>query len=136
MSNKGYRSSCSAGRATRESPRVLKPVDKQGVPDRISLMSPNGCASTSSHRKAGTRGGRMSTHGGVVGIDVSKGYLDVAIGSESLRFGNAAEGIAELGVRLRAQAVDLVVMEATGGYEMQVATALAGAGIRLAVVNP
>jgi transposase len=79
----------------------------------------------------------MSTQGGVVvGIDVSKDWLDVAIGSESLRFGNEAEGISELTARVRAMAVDLVVMEATGGYEMQAATALAGAELRLAVVNP
>src|SRR4029453_18635927 len=30
----------------------------------------------------------------------------------------------------------LVVMEATGGYEIQAASAMAGAGLRLAVVNP
>jgi transposase len=72
----------------------------------------------------------------VVGIDVSKDWLDVAMGNQSLRFGNEAEGIAELTARLRAAAVDLVVMEATGGYETQAATVLAGAQLRLAVVNP
>jgi transposase len=78
----------------------------------------------------------MSTHDVVVGIDVSKDWLDVAVVGQSLRFGNDAEGIAELMTRLRTVAVDLVVMEATGGYETQAATALAAAGFRLAVVNP
>lgn len=78
----------------------------------------------------------MDTRGVVVGIDVSKDWLDVAMGRESLRFGNEAEGIAELTTRVRAAAAQLVVMEATGGYETQAATAIAGAGLRLAVVNP
>lgn len=78
----------------------------------------------------------MNSQGVVVGIDVSKDWLDVAMGSESLRFGNEAEGIAELTRRVRTAGVQLVVMEATGGYETQAATAIAGAGLRLAVVNP
>jgi transposase len=72
----------------------------------------------------------------VVGIDVSKDWLDVAMGSESLRMANDAEGIDELVSRVRAAGAQLVVMEATGGYETQAATAIAGAGLRLAVVNP
>jgi transposase len=72
----------------------------------------------------------------VVGIDVSKDWLDVAMDGESLRVANEADGIIELTARLRAGVVQLVVMEATGGYETQAATAVAGAGLRLAVVNP
>jgi transposase len=60
----------------------------------------------------------------------------VAMGSESLRMANDAEGIDELVSRVRAAGAQLVVMEATGGYETQAATAIAGAGLRLAVVNP
>jgi transposase len=78
----------------------------------------------------------MNAQGLVVGIDVSKDWLDVAMGSESLRMANDAEGIDELVSRVRAAGVQLVVMEATGGYETQAATAIAGAGLRLAVVNP
>jgi transposase len=72
----------------------------------------------------------------VAGIDVSKETLDVALlpGAESLQFGNNEGGIDELTKRLKA--MDLVVMEATGGYETAVATALVAAGIRVAVVNP
>jgi transposase len=77
----------------------------------------------------------MSTQGVVAGIDVSKDWLDVALGSESLRVANEAQGVAGLIERLRKLEV-LVVMEATGGYETQAASAMAGAGLRLAVVNP
>src|SRR5262249_19028513 len=94
------------------------------------------CASTSSHRKTGTRGGEMNAEGIVVGIDVSKDWLDVAMGKQSLRVANEMSGISTLIERLRAAAVQLVVMEATGGYETQAASAIAGAALRLAVVNP
>jgi transposase len=74
----------------------------------------------------------------VAGIDVSKGRLDVALlpGSERLQFDNDAAGIGELVKRLQSAKAELVVMEATGGYETAPATAIAGAGLRLAVVNP
>jgi len=74
----------------------------------------------------------------VAGIDVSKERLDVAMlpGGELLRSFNNAEGIAELIRKLKAENVDLVVLEATGGYEMQAVSAIAGAGLRVAVVNP
>jgi transposase len=78
----------------------------------------------------------MSTQGVVAGIDVSKDWLDVAIGSESSRTANDAAGIGALIERLRNAGVQWVVMEATGGYETQAASAIAGAGLRLAVVNP
>jgi transposase len=78
----------------------------------------------------------MSTQGMVAGIDVSKDWLDVALGSESLRVPNEAQGVAGLIERLRKLEVELVVMEATGGYETQAASAIAGAGLKLAVVNP
>lgn len=74
----------------------------------------------------------------VAGIDVSKGQLDVALlpGAERLQVANDPAGIGELVKRLKSAGVELVVMEATGGYETAVATAIAGAGLRLAVVNP
>lgn len=78
----------------------------------------------------------MSTQGVVVGIDVSKDWLDVVIGDESLRVANDADGISVLIERLRSADVQWIVMEATGGYETQAASAIAGAGLRLAVVNP
>ena len=72
----------------------------------------------------------------VVGIDVSKALLDVAVlpSGEELQFSNDTRGIEALRGKLKA--ADLVVMEATGGYETAVATALVGSGLRVAVVNP
>jgi transposase len=72
----------------------------------------------------------------VAGIDVSKDWLDVALGAESVRVANEAAGVGSLVERLQAMKVELVVMEATGGYETQAASAIAGAGLKLAVVNP
>jgi transposase len=73
----------------------------------------------------------------VVGIDVSKATLDIALlpAGELLQFANDADGIDALRAKL-GSADGLVVMEATGGYETSVATALVGAGLRVAVVNP
>jgi transposase len=74
----------------------------------------------------------------VAGIDVSKATLDVALScaDEVMQFANDADGIEQLGKKLACVAAELVVMEATGGYETAVATALVGAGFRVAVVNP
>ena len=71
----------------------------------------------------------------VVGVDVSKQFLDVSFPDGQVeRLGNDQAGIEQLAGRIKA--VDLVVMEATGGYESAVATVLLGAGLRVAVVNP
>jgi transposase len=72
----------------------------------------------------------------VAGIDVSKETLDVASvpGGQSFQVTNDEQGIEQLAKRL--EGTELVVMEATGGYETAVATALVAAGLRVAVVNP
>lgn len=74
----------------------------------------------------------------VVGIDVSKDFLDVHVEptGEALRVGNDHDGLEELIARLRAIDADAAVMEATGGYESLAAAALAQAGFCVAVVNP
>jgi transposase len=77
-----------------------------------------------------------------VGVDVSKLWLDVALmpgGSPpgmSARVGNDGAGHAKLVAELLAAQPALVVLEATGGYETAIATALAQAGLEVAVVNP
>jgi transposase len=73
-----------------------------------------------------------------VGIDVSKGHLDVHCLPQgtAFRLANDDAGIADLVERLRGLAVALVVLEATGGYEAPAAAALAVAGLAVAVVNP
>lgn len=51
-------------------------------------------------------------------------------------FSNQAEGIAELAEFCRQHQVDLVAMEATGGYEQQPFAHLWGEGLAVAIVNP
>ena len=74
----------------------------------------------------------------VVGIDVSKDWLDVAVrpAGERLRVSRDAEGLDTLVARLLPMAPAVVAVEATGGYESVVAAALAGAGLAVVVVNP
>jgi transposase len=73
-----------------------------------------------------------------VGIDVSKDRLDVCVrpGGETFAVTRDDEGLANLVKRLRDLAPVLIALEATGGYETVVASALAAAGLPLAVINP
>lgn len=92
----------------------------------------------SAHAQAGEPK-TMSVTSVVVGIDVAKAYVDVAVRGAKLdapRFDNEAEGHSALAAALRSLGVALVVMEATGGYEAALACALQAAGLPVAVVNP
>ena len=73
-----------------------------------------------------------------VGVDVSKKTLDVLVRStgECTTLPNTEEGIARLREQMVALRPTLIVMEATGGYERELAIALALAGLAVAVVNP
>jgi transposase len=73
-----------------------------------------------------------------VGIDVSKDRLDVHVRPHAEAFAVARDGkgLSELIDRLRALSPTLVAVEATGGFEVIVAAAVAGAELPLAVVNP
>ena len=73
-----------------------------------------------------------------VGIDVAKDRLDVHLrpSDEAFALSRDGAGLEALVARLRALAPALVVLEATGGFEVAVAGALAGAGLPLVVVNP
>ena len=73
-----------------------------------------------------------------VGIDVAKGRLDVHMrpSGETFSVARDGRGLDELVARLRKLDVTLIVLEATGGFEMTVAGALCAAGLPLAVVNP
>jgi len=74
----------------------------------------------------------------IVGIDVAKERLDVHVRPQAESFAVATDdrGIQELVTRLQHLGPTLVVLEATGGYEVPVAAALAAAGLPVAVVNP
>ncbi len=73
-----------------------------------------------------------------VGIDVGKSWLDVARWDQPFtwRVANTPAGIAELLDELAPDRPELIVMEATGGYEQLLAQTLLGAGLPVAVVNP
>ena len=73
-----------------------------------------------------------------VGLDVAKAHIDVAVlpTSTRLRVPNDEGGHATLVATLTAAAPTLIVLEATGGYETAVATAVALARLPVAVVNP
>lgn len=73
-----------------------------------------------------------------VGIDVSKDRLDVHLRptGERRTVPRDEEGLDRLGRELTALSPRLVVLEATGGYEIAVAAALVAAGVPTAVVNP
>jgi len=73
-----------------------------------------------------------------VGIDVSKDRLDVHVQptGEAFAVARDGEGLASLVARLKPLAPHVVAVEATGGFEMTVAAAIAGAGLPLAIVNP
>jgi len=81
----------------------------------------------------------MSASSVVVGIDVAKAHVDVSVLGAPLdaqRFDNQAEGHSALTAALKPLDVALVVMEATGGYETELACALQATGLPVAVVNP
>lgn len=73
-----------------------------------------------------------------IGIDVARGWLDVAGSDETrvARFANDAAGVAALITDLAPRGPALVVLEATGGHETLVVAALDAAAIPVAVVNP
>lgn len=74
----------------------------------------------------------------MVGIDVSKDRLDVAVRPTGEVFAVArdAEGLDARVARLVPLAPAAVAVEATGGYETVVAASLAAAGLAVVVVNP
>ncbi len=81
----------------------------------------------------------MATHHGpFVGIDVSKDRLDVGTLGERqvVQVDNTQTGIQELVTRMQELQPELIVVEATGGYQRAVVEALFWAGLPVAVVNP
>jgi len=73
-----------------------------------------------------------------VGIDVSKDRLDVAVlGEERVwQVDNTSDGIAKLVQQMENLQPELIVVEATGGYQRSVVETLFHAGLCVAVVNP
>lgn len=78
------------------------------------------------------------TAGIFIGIDVSKTWLDIAIHESEInwRAENDDPGIAGLVKRLKKMNPSLIVLEATGGYEMLLVAELSHAGLPMVVTNP
>ena len=73
-----------------------------------------------------------------VGIDVSKDWVDVAVRPAGAAWRSAQDeaGVEDLVQRLLELGPRLVVLEATGGYEVPLVVALGMAKVPVAVVNP
>src|SRR3989454_6898359 len=104
-------------------------------------QSPNRCQDRRSPHRTRLGGGggtSMSDAQVLVGIDVSKVQLDVALRptDDCWHVSHDALGIAGLVERLRTVQPTLVVLEATGGLEVPVTGALAEAGLPVVVVHP
>jgi transposase len=80
----------------------------------------------------------MTEDGLVVGIDIAKASLDVAVlqTNERWRFDNDKEGWRELIRLLKGRKVQAIGLEPSGGYERGVAIALCKAGLPVRNVNP
>jgi transposase len=74
----------------------------------------------------------------VVGIDVSKEWLDVGVypTGEHVRVANDEAGWRDLRRRLTALAARAIGIEASGGYEREVVRVLVQAGLPVRLVNP
>jgi transposase len=74
----------------------------------------------------------------IAGIDVGKRQLDVALHShgDAMQTSNTVAGISELVAWLKAREVGRVGLEATGGYERAVRSALETAGFEVVVHQP
>ena len=73
-----------------------------------------------------------------VGIDVSKDLLDVHVRPEGTvrQFANTSEGLETLLAWLRSLGVTLIVVEASGGYERALLTALSLGALPVSLINP
>jgi len=73
-----------------------------------------------------------------VGIDVAKAQLDIALRPSGERWSvpNDPNGVTTLVDRMQTLQPTLIVLEATGGLERMVTSALATAGLPVVVVNP
>jgi len=80
----------------------------------------------------------MTTAQLFVGIDISKKHLDVAIspGDQTFTCPNTEAGIQKLVRRLQELHPQIILLEATGGYEFLLIAALREAGLPACFINP
>ena len=79
-----------------------------------------------------------TTAGGYFGIDVGKGWLDLAVFGSNVvqRVKNDVEGISKVVAQMAIAMPQLVVVEASGGYETALVEALQMEQLPIAVANP
>jgi transposase len=114
--------------------RDTKPVEKQGSSSAV----PSNPDSRLGRKASPLAQGWDRMDAVIVGIDVAKDKLDVAVRPSGERFvvSRTDAGIEELSDRLRELGAAVVGLEATGGYETVVAASLSAAGLPVVVVNP
>jgi transposase len=112
-------------------------VRSSGEPEQLSgRQRPN--TSVGSTPLYGLEKQMATSSGKYVGIDVSKEKLDVAVLGEKQehQVNNNENGIMELVEQMQALEPELIVVEATGGYQRLVVDILFQSGLAVAVVNP
>jgi transposase len=74
----------------------------------------------------------------ICGVDIASSCLAARIGHQGAAaiFANTQVGIAELAAFCQSYGVELVAMEASGGYEQRAFAHLSGHGLPVAIVNP
>ncbi len=74
----------------------------------------------------------------VVGIDVSKAQLDIAVHNQSTHWQapHTDAGITELVKRLQAMSPTRIILEATGGFELRLVAELVAGKLPVVVTNP
>ncbi|HEY1415812.1 MAG TPA: IS110 family transposase [Caulobacteraceae bacterium] len=80
----------------------------------------------------------MADEGWVIGIDVAKAWLDVAVlqTGEVFRVGNDEAGWDELAEKLKGERIKAIGLEPSGGYERGAIKALRKAALPVRLVNP
>lgn len=116
-------------------PGDIDPVDEPGSPSAFS-SNPNSRRGRLRVRSPIRQGWDKMDN--IVGIDVSKDRLDVALAASDTAFfvENSHAGIDDLAQRLKGVNADIVALEATGGFETLAVAKLSAAGFAVIVVNP
>ncbi len=120
---------------------VIEPAVKRGALCAALSVNPNsrkGRGNLIPHLQGRAMDQTNQTHVSFVGIDVAKKHLDVHIRPSGQAFTTTrdAPGLDDLVKQLQALRPELIVLEATGGYEAVVTATLSGAGLPVLVVNP
>ncbi len=144
MSAKGYENG--AGRRSRQSekPKVSRPRMSKVAGSEASALSPNSCLDTVRITQGREKPRRRSKAKGEsmkepirVGVDVASRTLEVCWSDgRTEEVANEEAAVRAFSTKAAAAGVELVVMEATGGYHLELLLGLHAAKVRAAAVNP